>query len=1084
MCSVHFTDEMYYTTTSGKNLKDIAVPTNYQECQGGVSQVKTLRMGNPVKHCSTSAASKKVYSPKSKYQKIQPPSPIRSLTPTRSSVLETSKYQVIEGERSPVTLKIKTPRKCYSAVSVASEKDRSVKSKYQNIPFSTPISFLASTHSSISETSRYQGTEGETSPVTLKIKTPVKTYSGSAASKNDCSPKLKYQNIPPTSPICFLTPTRSSTSETSFSAASNSNIETAAASFSTSTPIDTPTGSNENHPSTPKSSLKFIRSVINLPDSTYSSKRKMNLSEDLNDTPQKKRLKRSVIRLRRTINLKRKMIDRLKKNRIKAENEKKKLLQETLSKLNKNCRLFVGMQLKANIKKKVWSRAERKFAMSLYYKSSAAYRYLRANGIVLPCPSTVKNWFQAVRFAAGLNQLILNFLKIKAENMSARQKRCIITFDEMSILKCFEYSKSLDIVEGFEDLGVDSKIKRKLVGTHGFVVMLRGLYSSWKFPLSYYITHNGMEPEIIKEVIEKTVEKTVEVGLNPKLLIGDQGPQNQKYYSKELKISPDCVEVEIAGNEIFCIFDPPHLMKSLRNNMLNGNFIDAEGKVYKWNDLRSTYFIDIKSPTGRLMPKITERHIKPNSFQRMSCKLALQAFSNAAQAAIKTAKENGQLESDTANNTAELFKMLNDLFDSLNSRNLSDPNPFRRPLSVNHMWHFELFDRALKFFQGLQKVRVVFDKKKNLLVEKKTRPPCFDGMIITIKGILGLYHKEEAYWSSQNNTEFVTNPTVAEAPKKTPYFLLTNRCSQDPLEHFFSMMRQNGHNTNPSAKAFRCRFGHISTMSLFKFTDLGNCQADDDYFLDLDPNSLANATKTENNAPPSEENTDDTQENDNAGYIEETYDEYDNADDDENPFELAQYSIKEAEATLETCANVYVAGYVAYECLNKFDCKNCKEILLDKTKGDLPDKQKIFLVFKTFENITNPDKGLKVPSAALVDVVSLILRTCAEVFNKTPQVKNIKSIIFKSSFNRIKKQYPKFLESINQCSGLDCQHLQFFMDLLIRTKIFKDCKRLNEELKQMSSKKNKKDTKVESVSKVDKDTKFKKLQKIKGISAP
>jgi len=69
-------------------------------------------------------------------------------------------------------------------------------------------------------------------------------------------------------------------------------------------------------------------------------------------------------------------------------------------------------------------------------------------------------------------------------------RKCVILLDEMSILKCIEYNKALDIIEGFEDLGPLGRSPN--YAKHALVIMVRGLYKNWKFPLCYFLSGNGV----------------------------------------------------------------------------------------------------------------------------------------------------------------------------------------------------------------------------------------------------------------------------------------------------------------------------------------------------------------------------------------------------------------------------------------------------------------------------------------------------------------------------------------------------------------------------------------------------------------
>lgn len=103
--------------------------------------------------------------------------------------------------------------------------------------------------------------------------------------------------------------------------------------------------------------------------------------------------------------------------------------------------------------RKPWTKAEKKFALSIYYKSLSTYKYMRKNGIVLPGESTVRRWLKSIEYIPGFIKDYLNQIKIKVSAMTFTDRKCVILLDEMSILKCIEYNKALDMIEGFEDLG-------------------------------------------------------------------------------------------------------------------------------------------------------------------------------------------------------------------------------------------------------------------------------------------------------------------------------------------------------------------------------------------------------------------------------------------------------------------------------------------------------------------------------------------------------------------------------------------------------------------------------------------------------
>ena len=83
---------------------------------------------------------------------------------------------------------------------------------------------------------------------------------------------------------------------------------------------------------------------------------------------------------------------------------------------------------------------------------------------------------------------------------------------------------------------------------------------------------------------------------------------------------------------------------------------------------------------SRAAPKLTDRHIYPNNFKRMTVSLAIEVFSDVVSAALNTGKFTGDLKHSASPATANSCKTLNDLFDCLNSRSRTDPNPLQRAM--------------------------------------------------------------------------------------------------------------------------------------------------------------------------------------------------------------------------------------------------------------------------------------------------------------------------------------------------------------------------------------------------------------------
>ncbi|XP_030228789.1 uncharacterized protein LOC115555886 [Gadus morhua] len=129
------------------------------------------------------------------------------------------------------------------------------------------------------------------------------------------------------------------------------------------------------------------------------------------------------------------------------------------------------------------------------------------------------------------------------------------------------------------------------------------------------------------------------------------------------------------------IFDVPHLLKSIRNNLFK-HALQTQGKTVLWKHISQFYELD-KLHTIRMAPKLTDKHILLPAFSKMRVSLAAQVFSHTVSAGISAMVTLQRLPAE-AKDTADCVAKLNHLFDVLNSRSVKDSNPWRRPLgSVN-----------------------------------------------------------------------------------------------------------------------------------------------------------------------------------------------------------------------------------------------------------------------------------------------------------------------------------------------------------------------------------------------------------------
>ena len=161
------------------------------------------------------------------------------------------------------------------------------------------------------------------------------------------------------------------------------------------------------------------------------------------------------------------------------------------------------------------------------------------------------------------------------------------------------------------------------MGSPAIVLMARGIINNWKQPLAYYLINESYSSDMVKEKLAHGINKLEDIGLNVLGVVSDIGSNFQKFVNM-MGITPDNPWFIHNGNKISYIFDAPHIIKAIRNNLINYNFhFDEVGllerrwlvgtKVACWNNLVALYRIESNNYI-KSCPKLTNRHMSPDGF--------------------------------------------------------------------------------------------------------------------------------------------------------------------------------------------------------------------------------------------------------------------------------------------------------------------------------------------------------------------------------------------------------------------------------------------------------------------------------------
>lgn len=139
---------------------------------------------------------------------------------------------------------------------------------------------------------------------------------------------------------------------------------------------------------------------------------------------------------------------------------------------------------------------------------------------------------------------------------------------------------------------------------------------------------------------------------------------------------------KIRDTTIIHIFDPPHLIKGIRNNLMtknlshyvrkrwnisendfNKNLHEQSPLTASWDDVRDLYHFSSRGST-KLLPKISKEHIDPKK-RKMKVSVAAQVFSETYGTVMLQCSQKQLLPRDFSG-TAQILLFFNDVFDSFN----------------------------------------------------------------------------------------------------------------------------------------------------------------------------------------------------------------------------------------------------------------------------------------------------------------------------------------------------------------------------------------------------------------------------------
>ena len=571
-------------------------------------------------------------------------------------------------------------------------------------------------------------------------------------------------------------------------------------------------------------------------------------------------------------------------------------------------------------------------------------RCFNALPFIKPSRQTLRKVTTALNFKPGQNDILLKALSARVEHMNDKEKQVTIIFDEMSLRVYFVYDSVLDKVIGFVDFG--NGRRQHQPAEEAFNVMVRSIYGQWKQPIAFYFTHRKCTAEDFQLIINESIRAVLSTGLVVRATCTDSMQKN-KTAMDLLGASSEQPWFFLEQQKVYTVYDPPHNLKSLRNAQMKYDMVQADGTVVRKSYVDQVVRMDMKTQP-RLLKKISERHLTPNNFEKMSVPLASQLYSRKVAATITTYTTLGALPPE-AMVTARFFELINNFFDSFNGVQESAPDEFHKYLCAvsPQTGHFELW---IKMYTEIQEWQ--FIGSKNLKFPER--------MLMTMR-------------ATANLVTDLTNEGHGPVP--------VGHINSDCIENCHCCLRgELGHCSNPSAQEYPAAFCTCVVNFMTRRVKGKNCRDDNALNL-IGLSTLIEIADTEAKAKKSQLATATVGElifdlpvvETEVVEIDESEEDADDPDDEEEetevlpPLSADEDFLQRLRAKMAAAQSVEIASPVINAYLKKMEnCDGCTKILLGDTQFPLHILHTLSAATPTFSS--------QLPSASICTLITLIYK--------------------------------------------------------------------------------------------------------------
>ena len=179
--------------------------------------------------------------------------------------------------------------------------------------------------------------------------------------------------------------------------------------------------------------------------------------------------------------------------------------------------------------------------------------------------------------------------------------------------------------------------------------MLGGITTRWEQFIAYYFTGNSTDGNVFSTIVLDIIKRCHDIGINVAAVTTDMGSSNRAMWEKlgivcgQKAVTINSFSHPCNPKKVCVLADVPHVIKNVRNHLVNGQYIFLSRKTVQQFNLPCNK-VSIE-PLKQLVeyqqdkdlepaPNLTAKHLEPAHFDKMKVSHALNIFSNSVSAGL------------------------------------------------------------------------------------------------------------------------------------------------------------------------------------------------------------------------------------------------------------------------------------------------------------------------------------------------------------------------------------------------------------------------------------------------------------------